>query len=106
MSLIFLCFYLFFSRSLILSCNTIINNVTDCDNYFKKSLFLVGEIGGNDYNYAFIVGGSIKQVRAAVPPVVEAITRATSVSLLITEFYFQSCGSETCRQETKIMLRW
>ncbi|KAJ6766976.1 ZINC FINGER FYVE DOMAIN CONTAINING PROTEIN [Salix purpurea] len=50
----------------------------ECDNYFKKSLFLVGEIGGNDYNYAYFVGGSIKQLRASVPLVVEAITKATS----------------------------
>ncbi|XP_062162707.1 GDSL esterase/lipase At5g45910-like [Alnus glutinosa] len=50
----------------------------DCDNYFKKSLFLVGEIGGNDYNYAFFLGGSIKQLKAAVPLVVGAITRAAS----------------------------
>ncbi|XP_050287247.1 GDSL esterase/lipase At5g45910-like [Quercus robur] len=50
----------------------------DCDNYFKKSLFLVGEIGGNDYNYAFFVGGSIKKLRAFVPVVVDAITKATS----------------------------
>uniref|UniRef100_A0A5B7CCA0 GDSL esterase/lipase n=1 Tax=Davidia involucrata TaxID=16924 RepID=A0A5B7CCA0_DAVIN len=51
----------------------------DCDNYFKKSLFLVGEIGGNDYNYAFFVGGSIKKVKAVVPLVVEAITAATGM---------------------------
>jgi hypothetical protein len=57
--------------------------VKDCENYFKKSLFLVGEIGGNDYNYAFFVGGSIKQLRASVPLVVGAITTAASVSLII-----------------------
>ncbi|KAA8519684.1 hypothetical protein F0562_013871 [Nyssa sinensis] len=51
----------------------------DCDNYFKKSLFLVGEIGGNDYNYGFFVGGSIKQLKLVVPLVVEAITAATSM---------------------------
>lgn len=50
----------------------------ECDNYFKKSLFLVGEIGGNDYNYAYFAGGSIKQLRASVPLVVEAIAKATS----------------------------
>ncbi|VVA36084.1 PREDICTED: GDSL [Prunus dulcis] len=50
----------------------------ECDNYFKKALFLVGEIGGNDYNYAFFVGGNIKQLKASVPFVVEAITQATS----------------------------
>jgi len=54
----------------------------ECDNYFKKSLFLVGEIGGNDYNYAYFAGGSIKQLRASVPLVVEAIAKATSVSYI------------------------
>ena len=60
-------------------------SVIDCDNYFKKSLFLVGEIGGNDYNYAFFVGASIKKLRAFVPVVVDAITKATSVSSLIND---------------------
>ncbi|KAK8629351.1 hypothetical protein V6N13_078194 [Hibiscus sabdariffa] len=49
----------------------------DCD-FFKKSLFLVGEIGGNDYNYAFFLGGGIKQLRSMVPFVVGAIINATS----------------------------
>lgn len=39
----------------------------------------MGEIGGNDYNYAFFVGGNIKQLKASVPYVVGAITNATSV---------------------------
>lgn len=51
----------------------------DCNNYFKKALFLVGEIGGNDYNYPFFVGGNIKQLEAMVPLVVEAIVGATSM---------------------------
>ncbi|PKI72776.1 hypothetical protein CRG98_006861 [Punica granatum] len=51
----------------------------ECDEYFKKSLFLVGEIGGNDYNYPFFVGGSIKQAQALAPLVVGAITKATSM---------------------------
>ncbi|TYG65209.1 hypothetical protein ES288_D06G167900v1 [Gossypium darwinii] len=49
-----------------------------CDDFFKKSLFLVGEIGGNDYNYAFFLGGSIKQLQSMVPSVVGAIANATS----------------------------
>ncbi|PRQ29106.1 putative sinapine esterase [Rosa chinensis] len=53
------------------------NTKQECENYFKKALFLVGEIGGNDYNYAFFVGGSIKQLKASVPLVVDAITKAT-----------------------------
>ncbi|KAL5575280.1 hypothetical protein UlMin_016979 [Ulmus minor] len=56
-------------------CNS---NKQDCENYFKRSLFLVGEIGGNDYNYPFFVGGTIQQLKAVVPLVVEAITNATS----------------------------
>ncbi|KAL6992417.1 acetylajmaline esterase [Sarracenia purpurea var. burkii] len=51
----------------------------DCANYFKKSLFLVGEIGGNDYNYPFFAGESFQQLQALVSPVVEAIAAATSV---------------------------
>lgn len=39
----------------------------------------MGEIGGNDYNYAFFVGESIKQLKASVPLVVDAITKATRV---------------------------
>ncbi|KAJ9136062.1 hypothetical protein P3X46_033176 [Hevea brasiliensis] len=55
----------------------------ECDKYFNKSLFVVGEIGGNDYNYASFVGGSIKQLRASVPLVVQAI--AGAATLLIEE---------------------
>ncbi|KAJ4846874.1 hypothetical protein Tsubulata_011877 [Turnera subulata] len=59
--------------------SSICTSKQECDKYFKKSLFLVGEIGGNDYNYPFFVGGSLNQLRAAVPLVVEAITNATSM---------------------------
>ncbi|XP_047961245.1 GDSL esterase/lipase At5g45910-like [Salvia hispanica] len=51
----------------------------DCDKYFKRSLFLVGEIGGNDYNYPFFVGGNITQLKAMVPLVVGAVSSATSM---------------------------
>nr|KYP43294.1 GDSL esterase/lipase At5g45910 family [Cajanus cajan] len=39
----------------------------DCDSYFSRSLFLVGEIGGNDINYAAFAG-NITQLQAIVPP--------------------------------------
>ena len=55
--------------------------VTECDRYFKKSLFVMGEIGGNDYNYAFFVGGTFKDVKRMVPLVVRTIISATSVSI-------------------------
>ncbi|XP_014517982.1 GDSL esterase/lipase At5g45910 [Vigna radiata var. radiata] len=54
----------------------------DCDSYFERSLFVVGEIGGNDYNYAAIAG-NITQLQATVPPVVEAIK--TAINELIAE---------------------
>ncbi|XP_058092683.1 GDSL esterase/lipase At5g45910-like [Magnolia sinica] len=50
----------------------------DCTDYFGKSLFLMGEIGGNDYNYALLQGTSIEEVQTFVPKVVEAIESATS----------------------------
>ncbi|KAK2632162.1 hypothetical protein EUGRSUZ_L01923 [Eucalyptus grandis] len=55
----------------------------ECDDYFKKSLFLVGEMGGNDYIFPFIFGLSVKQLRAWVPQVVGAIARA--IRILIEE---------------------
>ncbi|KAI5657302.1 hypothetical protein M9H77_26095 [Catharanthus roseus] len=59
--------------------STLCNNFQqECGSLFRKSLFLVGEIGGNDYNYAFFVGGTIKQLKTMVPSVVEAIAAATS----------------------------
>ena len=42
----------------------------------------MGEIGGNDYNYRFFGGETIRQVEALIPPVIEAITNAVAVRLL------------------------
>ncbi|KAM7525043.1 hypothetical protein LguiA_014945 [Lonicera macranthoides] len=57
---------------------TLCTTKQECDNYFKRSLFLMGEIGGNDYNYPFFVGGTISQLKAMVPLVVQTIVAATS----------------------------
>ncbi|KAJ0796986.1 putative sinapine esterase [Helianthus annuus] len=51
----------------------------ECDSYFKRSLFMMGEIGGNDYNYAFFLGGTITKLKRMVPLVVETIISATSI---------------------------
>ncbi|OMO85997.1 Lipase, GDSL [Corchorus olitorius] len=49
----------------------------DCLEKNGRALFLVGEIGGNDYNYAFWRGGkTIEEVKAMVPKVVQAIKDA------------------------------
>ncbi|NP_001242867.1 GDSL esterase/lipase At5g45910-like precursor [Glycine max] len=49
----------------------------ECDNYFKNSLFLVGEIGGNDIN-ALIPYKNITELREMVPSIVETIANTTS----------------------------
>ncbi|MQL73255.1 hypothetical protein Taro_005612 [Colocasia esculenta] len=49
----------------------------ECNAFFNRSLFLVGEIGGNDYNYAFFKGKGLVEVRSYVPMVVQAIANAT-----------------------------
>ncbi|KAK4798046.1 hypothetical protein SAY86_030372 [Trapa natans] len=51
----------------------------ECDCYFKKSLFIMGEIGGNDYNYPFFAGASIAQVQPLVPLVVSKIMGAAEI---------------------------
>lgn len=62
---------------------TICSTKQECDKYFKKSLFLVGEIGGNDYNYPAFGGGSNEELKALVPLVVEKII--STASMLIKE---------------------
>ncbi|KAL6865227.1 hypothetical protein ACP4OV_016378 [Aristida adscensionis] len=47
----------------------------DCKNYLSKSLFVVGEFGGNDYNAALFAGRSMSEVRGYVPKVVSKIVR-------------------------------
>ncbi|XP_020238689.1 GDSL esterase/lipase At5g45910 isoform X3 [Cajanus cajan] len=49
----------------------------DCDSYFGRSLFLVGEIGGNDINYPAFAG-NITQLQATIRPAVEAVIKATN----------------------------
>lgn len=55
----------------------------DCTNFFKKSLFIVGEIGGNDYNFRSFVSKDINLITELVPKVTEAISGA--ISMLIEE---------------------
>ena len=42
-------------------------------------MFLVGEIGGNDYNYAFFKGKTLDDAKTYVPTVAAAVTDATEV---------------------------
>jgi hypothetical protein len=48
----------------------------------------VGEIGGNDYNYAFFKGKTLDDAKSYVPTVATAIIDATEVSR--PDFFFLS----------------
>ncbi|KAL4192116.1 hypothetical protein AMTRI_Chr06g170640 [Amborella trichopoda] len=47
----------------------------ECEEYMKKSMFLVGEIGTNDYYYALNQGKTIDEVKAFVPHIVTTIMK-------------------------------
>ncbi|XP_027160234.1 acetylajmalan esterase-like [Coffea eugenioides] len=47
-----------------------------CRKMLEKSLFFVGEIGGNDYNVPFLEGRSMNELTSLVPEVVQSITNA------------------------------
>ncbi|KAJ6737640.1 ZINC FINGER FYVE DOMAIN CONTAINING PROTEIN [Salix viminalis] len=48
----------------------------DCVREIESSLFMVGEIGGNDYNYAFLFHKTTEEMKALVPEVIKAIEDA------------------------------
>lgn len=50
---------------------------TDCRYKLKNSLFMMGEVGGNDYNYALFGGKTIQEVKNLVPEVIQSIMDAT-----------------------------
>nr|XP_016511139.1 PREDICTED: acetylajmalan esterase-like isoform X1 [Nicotiana tabacum] len=49
---------------------------TECSEDLKKALFLVGEIGGNEFNYGLLQGKPMEELRAMVPEVVQTIINA------------------------------
>ncbi|CAM0880402.1 unnamed protein product [Alopecurus aequalis] len=53
---------------------TLCSTPKDCKAYFKKSLFFVGEFGGNDYTFFLASGKTLEQVASYVPKVVESIS--------------------------------
>nr|CAD1836230.1 unnamed protein product [Ananas comosus var. bracteatus] len=55
---------------------TICSSEEDCGDRMKRALFMVGEIGGNDYNYAFFGKRPIQEVATIVPYVVGSIITA------------------------------
>ncbi|KAJ3701186.1 hypothetical protein LUZ61_004891 [Rhynchospora tenuis] len=52
------------------------NSTQECRDFFRRSLFVVGEFGGNDYSFTMKSGRTIDQVKGMVPTVVDAIMSA------------------------------
>ncbi|KAF6161588.1 hypothetical protein GIB67_009467 [Kingdonia uniflora] len=48
----------------------------DCEKRLQRALVFVGEIGGNDYNYAFFQGKPVEEISTYVPHVVRATADA------------------------------
>jgi hypothetical protein len=53
----------------------------------NQSLFLVGEIGGNDYNYPLMSGVPIEKIRSFTPSVIAKISSTITVSNVPASFY-------------------
>ncbi|XP_010912640.1 GDSL esterase/lipase At1g28650 isoform X2 [Elaeis guineensis] len=49
---------------------------SDCKGILSSSLFLMGEIGGNDYNHPFFQGKTVDEIRTFVPSIISAISSA------------------------------
>ncbi|KAI6705354.1 hypothetical protein NL676_008316 [Syzygium grande] len=54
------------------------NTSSDCKEFLGKSLVLMGEIGGNDYNYPFFMGSDLEEIQDLVPLVLGEIVSAIS----------------------------
>lgn len=50
-----------------------------CNDYFGKSLFFMGEFGGNDYSYILAANRTVNQTASYVPTVVETIGNGVEV---------------------------
>jgi len=61
-----------------------------CDEYLGRSLFVMGEFGGNDYVFLLAANKTVEETRAYVPAVVKAIADGvevgTRLELSVTEF--------------------
>ncbi|VYS47440.1 unnamed protein product [Arabidopsis thaliana] len=56
--------------------NLCASSTRDCREMLGDSLILMGEIGGNDYNYPFFEGKSINEIKELVPLIIKAISSA------------------------------
>ncbi|KAL1370905.1 hypothetical protein HN51_001111 [Arachis hypogaea] len=55
---------------------SICNSSSDCKKVLGNSLFLVGEIGGNDFNHPLFLRKSVEEIKAYIPFVINEISSA------------------------------
>ena len=55
----------------------------DDDDYLGKSLFFVGEFGGNDYVFLLAANKTVAQTKTYVPAIVKAVGDGVEVLLLV-----------------------
>ncbi|XP_010478236.1 PREDICTED: GDSL esterase/lipase At1g28610-like [Camelina sativa] len=52
----------------------ICGSLADCREMIGNALLIVGEIGGNDYNYGFLVGKTVEELKELVPLVISSMS--------------------------------
>ncbi|MED6195211.1 hypothetical protein PIB30_035910 [Stylosanthes scabra] len=57
---------------------SICTSPSECKELLGSSLFLVGEIGGNDFNHPLYIGKSVEELRTYVPDVINGISSTIS----------------------------
>jgi hypothetical protein len=55
----------------------------ECKDFFAKSLFVVGEFGGNDYNAPLFAGKGLEMVYKFMPDVIQGISEGVEVPRLL-----------------------
>ncbi|KAJ3694240.1 hypothetical protein LUZ60_009720 [Juncus effusus] len=78
-----------------------------CKEYFGRSLFILGEIGANDYGFMMMAGMSLQEAGAYVPMVVEKISKAAeslinsgAVTLVVPGVWPSGCQPTNLAQNT------
>uniref|UniRef100_J3KXN4 Uncharacterized protein n=1 Tax=Oryza brachyantha TaxID=4533 RepID=J3KXN4_ORYBR len=69
---------------------TLCSTTQGCKDYFDRSLFFVGEFGGNDYVFLLAAGKTIDEVMSYAPKVVEAISAGVEVAAAHACVFFSS----------------
>nr|XP_043623678.1 GDSL esterase/lipase At1g28590-like [Erigeron canadensis] len=53
-------------------------NISDCRKFIGGSLILMGEIGGNDYNFPILAGSQMDEIKPLVPLVIDRVVSAVN----------------------------